>query len=219
MKPRTFTPFDPDSVGGAAITVHAVPTGETMLSEVIAQGDWHMPEAEPTGEGPGTSQPLDNTAKWRLSDLAERAFDLLKSRGLLVGEDLKGYRGRIAVAACGRRISQACIGDRMKIQAAFLHEMDRDEEASRCVVKAKATAKDIALHKLRELCREKQYPINYGESIAWRVYKRTLAQLTAKETWKVFFTINNNGSQRDGKGCPANRWKKLKSQRNAKKSL
>lgn len=215
---RTFTPFDPDSVGGAAITVHAAPVGETMLSEVIAQGEWHMPEAEPTGEGPGTAKPLDNTAKWRLSDLAERAFGLLKARGMLAGEDLKGYRGRIAVAACGRRISQACLGDRMKIQAAFLMEMDRAEEASRCVIKAKETAKDIALHKLKELCQQRQFPKAYAEGIAWRVFKMTLDECSAKQVWKVFFTINNNANKRDGKGSEANRWKKLKSQRNANKS-
>lgn len=218
MKTRTFTPFDPDSVGGAAITVHAAPVGETMLSEVIAQGDWHMPEAEAEGEGPGTSKPLDNMAKWRLSDLAERAFGLLKARGLLAGEDLKGYRGRIAKAACGRRISQACLGDRMKIQAAFLHEMDRAEEASRCAIKAKATAKDIALHKLTELCQKKQLSMAYAEGVAWRVWKRPLEQCSAKEVWAVFFTLNNNASKRDGKGRETNRWKKLKSQRNAKKT-
>lgn len=215
---RAPVPFDPDSIGGAAITVHAAPTGETMLSEVIAQGDWHMAEAESAGEGPGTSRPLDKMAKWRLSGLAERAFDLLKARGLLAGEDLKGYRGRIAVAACGRRISQACLGDRMKIQSAFLHEMDRAEEAGRCAMKAMGTARDIALHKLKELCVKKQFPKAYAEGVAWRVFKMALEDLSAKQVWAVFFTLNNNASKRDGKGNEGNRWKKLKGQRNAKKS-
>lgn len=218
MNHRTFTPFDPDSVGGAAITVHASPTCETMLSEVIAQGDWHMPEAETTGEGPGTATPLDKNAKWRLSELAERAYELLTARGLLAGEKLKDYRGRIAVAACGKRISEACHGDRMKIQAAFLHEMGQAKEAARAVVKAAATAKDIALHKLRELCQQKRYPVNYGEGIAFSVFKRPLADLTPKEVWKVYYSINNNANKRDGKGCEDNRWKRLKAQRNAKKS-
>lgn len=215
---RAPIPFDPDSIGGAAITVAAVPLGETMLSEVIAQSEWHMPEAEAAGEGPGTSKPLDNTAKWRLSELAGRAFDLLKARGLLADEDLKGYRGRIAKAACGRRISQACLGDRMKIQAAFLREMDRAEEAGRCAMKAMGTAKDIALHKLKALCQEKKFPKAYAEGVAWRVFKMTLEDLSAKQVWAVFFTLNNNASKRDGKGCEGNRWKKLKGQTNAKKS-
>jgi len=200
------------------MVVHATPKRELMLSQVIDQGDWHMPEAKPTGEGPGTAKPLDNTAKWRLSDLAERAFEMLKARGLLVGEELKGYRGRIAVAACGKRISQACLGDRMLIQAAFLREMDRAEEATRAVMKAQGTAKDIALHKLKELGLKKQFPKAYAEGVAWRVFKMTLEQLSAKQVWAVFFTLNNNASKRDGKGNEANRWKKLKGQSNAKQS-
>lgn len=215
---RAPIPFDPDSIGGAAITVAAAPMGETMLSEVIAQSEWDMPEAGALGDGPGTSRPLDKMAKFRLSELAGRAFEMLKARGLLAGEDLKGYRGRIAMAACGRRISQACLGDRMKIQAAFLHEMDRAEEAGRCAMKAMGTAKDIALHKLKELCVKKQFPKAYAEGVAWRVFKMTLEDLNAKQVWAVFFTLNNNASKRDGKGCEANRWKKLKGQRNAKKS-
>lgn len=220
MNRRAPIPFDPDSIGGAAVTVHAAPVGELMLSQVIDQGDWHGDGNDAPAHdesGPGTAKPLDKHAKWRLSELAERAFDLLKSRGLLAGEDLKGYRGRIAVAACGKRISQACHGDRMKIQAAFLHEMDRAEEASRCAVKAKATAKDIALHKLKELSQKKHFSEAYAEGVAFRVWKRPLAQLSAKEVWAVFYTLNNNASKRDGKGSEANRWKKLKSQKNAKK--
>lgn len=217
-------PFDPDSAGGAVVIVHAAPQGETMLSEVIAQQDWHGVGNDDavTGysiePGPGTAKPLDKHAKWRLSELAERAYEMLKGRGLLAGETLKNYRGRIATAACGKRISQACHGDRMLIQAAFLKEMDRAEEAARAMIKAKATAKDIAMHKLAELCRQKSYPANYGEGIAFRVFKRPLALLTQQEVWKVFYTIQNNANRRDGKGCEANRWKKLKAQKNTKKS-
>lgn len=221
MSAQAFIPFDPDSIGGGVI-VHAAPTGETMLSEVIAQEDWHMPEAEdgetgrPGDAERGTARPLDNVAKWRLSALAERAYGLLKSRGMLAGETLEGYRGRIAVAACGKRIRHACLGDRMKIQGAFLREMERAEEASRCAVKAQATAKDIALFKLKELCERRQFPATYAAGIAWRVFKLTLEQCSAKQVWKVFFTITNNANKRDGKGCEDNRWKKLKRQRSQK---
>jgi len=209
-------PFDADSIGGAYITVHAAPAEPLMLSQVIDQGDWHMPEAE---AGPGTARPLDKHAKWRLSELAERAYELLKSRGLVDGETLEGYRRRIAVAACGKRISQACHGDRMTIQAAFLREMDRAAEASRALVKSKSTAKDIALHKLAELLKQRSYPPNYGEGIALRVCKVPLAQCSAKQVWFVFYSVNNNGNKRDGKGCEDNRWKKRKAQRQSSKSL
>lgn len=226
MTRRAPIPFDPDSAGGAVVVVHAAPQGELMLSQVIDQADWHGDGNDHTvngysndDSGPGTSKPLDNKAKWRLSDLAERAFKMLDARGLLAGEKLKDYRGRIAVAACGKRISDACIGDRLKIQAAFLREMGRAEEASRVMVKAKATATDIALFKIRELCGKRSYPEGYAERIAFRIYKRPLDQLATKEVWTVFYSINNNANKRDRKGHEANRWKKLKAQRNAKKSL
>ena len=106
-----------------------------MLSEVIDQQDWHLipgqeGQEDQKGQGPGTSKPLDNHAKWKLSELAERAYTLLKSRGLLAGETLEGYRRRIAIAACGKRISQASLGDRFVIQSAFLRERERAKEAA-----------------------------------------------------------------------------------------
>lgn len=223
---RIFTPFDPDAIGGAVVVKHAPATGETMLSEVIEQQDWHAPEAEDVettgpgdlekGSGPGTSKPLDNHAKWRLSELAERAYTLLKQRGLLAGETLEGYRRRISIKACGKRISQASLGDRMTIQSAFLKEMERAEEAAKAAMKAQGTARDIALFKLRELCEKRGYPANYGEVIAWRFYKTRLQDLAAKAVWRVFFTVQNNANERDGKGNTNNRWKKLKAKRAAR---
>ena len=81
-----------------------------------------------------------------------------------------------------------------------------------------AYSQDIALFKLAEACRLKRYPENYGAGIAWRRYKKPLHELTAKQIWWVVYNVNNNANQRDGKGRPDNRWKKLKRQRAAQQA-
>lgn len=184
-------PFDPDAFGG----VSAVQTALVAVS---------APEAAEKG----SAQPLTKRQKWRLSDLAESVYLFLQRAGQIQGEDLKAWRGRIAMEACGKRISQASHGDYKLIQAALLHARGREEDARRVQIQAKATPAAIALHQLRELCRETHTPLAYAETLAKRFYKGTpLQDLTARQLWTVVYTIRNNTNAKAGVGNAANRFK------------
>lgn len=193
-----------------------------MLSEIIAGMD---ELAEAAGEAPapeeqrGTASPLGKHAKWQLSNLARSTYEHLRNAGQIqAGETEQTFRHRVALEACGRRISHARHGDRMKIQAAFLRLKGNIRAAAVATVKATNTARDIALHKLRELLREVGLPDDYAEGIARRVHKRSLSELTTgRQIWTVFYTVKNNANKKAGKGNENNRWKKLKASRQASK--
>lgn len=201
----TPTPFDPDSV----------PTTGLMLSDVMQD----LPEAPAPEQQRGTSAPLNKREKWQLSELAQAAHTRLAKMGLLDGEDLRTFRGRVSVEACGKRISAASHGDRMLIQAAFLDLMGRAQQAARAKVKAATTALDIAKHSLAKQCKERGLSAEYADGIARRIYKRPVCSLTsAKEVWTVFYTVTNNANARDGKSNAANRFKSLRAKRQPQKT-
>lgn len=214
MTRRAPIPFDPDALGGS-ILVSAAPKGVTMLSDVLkAQQGQGMGEpaaaAVPAG-AKGLAKPLSNHQKWKLSELAAAVYHYLRSQGELVGEDLKTYRGRIATQACSKRISQASHGDFMLIQAAFLHERGRIEEAKRALVKAAGTGKAIAMNALRKLCADTNTPPRHAHTMAKRFYKgAALTDLTAEQVWSIFYTIRNNANAKAGVGSKANRHKNLR---------
>lgn len=214
----TLTPFDPDSLAPARgwtadvviDEVAELPPG-MMLSDLLKGAP---AEAAPE-QGPGTAAPLDKRRKWILSELAERAYKAAKP--LTPGESLKDYRGRIATAACGRRISLASVGDYKVIQAAFLHELGAAQAAARAAAQATGTARDIALWNLGKALKKHGKSEGYAEGIAARIYKRPIAALGGKEVWTVIYTINNNANAAAGKGNADNRFKSLKAKRAANK--
>lgn len=235
MRPSPV-PFDPDLLGrvttpapaaGAPSTEQADPAPAPgpgrMLSEIIS--DMQGQDAEAADDAPapeesrGVASPLGKRAKWQLSNLARSTYEHLRNAGEIpAGETEEAFRHRIALEACGRRISHARLGDRMKIQAAFLRLKGNVRAAAVATVKAANTARDIALHKLRQLLAEQGLSEDYAEGIARRVYKRSLRELsTSRQIWTVFYTVKNNANKKAGKGSDANRWKKLKAARQAGK--
>ena len=167
-------PFDPDSIV-AAEPAAALPT----------------PAAEPPARG--MAAPLDKADKWRLSDLAKRAFARLQATGQAnAGESLAAFRQRVSIEACGRRISQACLADKGAIQAAFLSLMGNARAATHATAKALATPEAIALNALRRNLAERRLSMAYAESIAARVFKRPIRDLHAKEIWQLVYTTRTN---------------------------
>ena len=206
----TLTPFDPDSISQGCTEA---PAG-MMLSDLLARTPEAAPELPTGAVGPGTSAPLDKRAKWQLSELAEATHDLLTKSGELAGETLAAFRQRVAIAACGKRISQACLGDRMLIQSAFLKLKGSANQAARAQVKAATTALDIARHKLGSELRAASLSESYAEGISRRIYKRPICALTSpKQVWTIIFTVKNNANARDGKGRKENRFKSLRAKR------
>lgn len=217
MSMNALTPFDPDAIVGRMHSAPAAAEETPTLSQILAT--LPDPEPEPVDIPRGISSPLDNRAKYFLSVLARQTFDLLARLGTLpAGEDLATFRQRISVQACGRRISEACLGDRMTIQAAFLALKGDTRGAEVAKTKALATATSIALYKLQQTCNQRDLSADYAEGIARRIYKRPLFQLSAKEVWTVIFTLTNNANSRDKKGSNSARFKSLKKSRQSSKA-
>lgn len=214
MSTRTFIPFDPDAHAASGVVVSAPPAGETMLSQVIDAADWHGSGNDECGMTnaeclKGVAKPLNNHQKWKLSELAESVYVYLKRRGELAGETLDGFRRRVAIAACGQRISHASHGDYRAIQAAFIDLQQGLEVKRQQLTDREATALAIAKHKLWELCAKTHTPRQAAETIARRFYKGVgVEQLTtARQVWGVFYTVQNNASAAAGHGSAANRFK------------
>jgi hypothetical protein len=205
MTRRAPIPFDPDALS-QGVHVHAAPQGAAMLSELVESHDWHG--AGNDDDHKGLSKPLSNHQKWKLSELAESVYAFLRDQGLLKGEDATAYRHRIAVKACGKRISQAAHGDFKLIQAALLHERGQAEAARRALAQAAATPAVIAMHALMKLCRETGTPTHAAGTMAARFYSGAeLQDLTARQLWSIFYTVRNNANAKAGVGSKANRFK------------
>ena len=204
MSKPTFIPFDPDAHVRTGVVIHAAPLDGVTTGQAGSLS--HATHAEPAEKG--TAKPLTNHQKWKLSELAESVYEFLRSLGELKGERLEAFRQRIAVNACGSRISHASHGDFKFIQAAFLNERGRAEAARRTLVQAQATPAKIAMHKLIDLCKQTNTPANYVHTLAVRFYKGAeLHDLTAKQLWTLFYTVRNNANAKAGVGSKENRFK------------
>jgi hypothetical protein len=170
---NSITPFDPDAVMAA--------NAAGMITDPAPAPDR------------GMSAPLDNMDKWRLADLAASAYRLARQCGTLpAGETLEQFRRRVSVEACGRRISQATLGDKGRIQSAFLTIKGRASEAAAALARSASTPLAIARNALRRNLRERNLGMAYAESIAARVYKRPVADLETKEVWNIVFNVRTN---------------------------
>ncbi|HEY1048188.1 MAG TPA: hypothetical protein VGE39_00480 [Prosthecobacter sp.] len=220
MSRPTPVPFDPDQHGQVVAPKRPAQEAETtapLLSEILAAMPTESAPAIHPDDLKGTAKPLDKQAKWRLSELAEATYQHLQNAGQIpAGETLESFRRRIAVEACGRRISHASHGDRKLIQAAFLKLKGQVHQAARAVAQAASTPLDIAKHKLWEKVHELDLTPAYAESICRRFFRCTVAELkTPRQVWSVFYTVQNNANAAAGKGSPNNRFKSLRAKRQA----
>lgn len=186
------TPFDPDSVMAATFAHAMSPTPfdpDALMAAAAAI------QAAPSAPPPprGLAAPLNKLDKWRLADIAANTYRTLKAAGQIQpGETLEQFRRRVAIAACGRRISQATLADKGPIQSAFLTLKGDTQAAARATAKALGTDVQIALNALRRNLRQRHLTTAYAESIAMRFFKRPVRDLSAKEIWNVIFTVRNN---------------------------
>lgn len=170
------TPFDPDALMAAEYGSQVNPA-----------------PARPNPAPRGLSAPLNKVDKWRLSDLAARTYATLNAAGQIpAGETLAAFRHRVAIAACGRRISHATLADKTPIQSAFLRLKGDTQAAAQAIARGMSTEGDIATNALRRNLRERGLSPAYAEAIAMRVFKRAVRDLTPKEKWQVIFTVRSN---------------------------
>jgi hypothetical protein len=70
------------------------------------------------------------------------------------------------------------------------------------------TARTIAWHKLNELLTATKTPLSYASTLAGRFYKgASLFDLTARQLWALYYTVQNNANAAAGRGQRGNRFK------------
>lgn len=146
----------------------------------------------------GMSARLSNAEKRELSIQARAAWHKLSSAGA-IDEDEDAFRHRIAIQACGRRVSEALRSDYHAISAAFLAMGGDTRRALRVAERAETEPRRIALHKLNRALAEMQLNASYAEAICMRQFKRPIAEASAKQIWALFYTVTNRGRAKQRK--------------------
>jgi hypothetical protein len=130
--------------------------------------------------------PLTREQKASLSMLARKAW-----RRLGRGENENAWRHAQAIKAVGRRISEGVQRDFLPLRAHFLDLAGHTGAALDTLLAAESEKHRIALFKLGQACSQRGLPLSYPEAICKRQYRCSLAEATAPQIWRLFFTVRN----------------------------
>lgn len=134
----------------------------------------------------GAQVPLSNKQKAAISKLARQAWVLLKQRGA-TDESESDYRGREAIAACGRRVSEALNGDFEILEAHFLANAGKTGRAFTSAMKAESNGARQARFKITKLLAKHGLPDSYAAKIMQDKFKTTLDAASEKQLWAVYY--------------------------------
>lgn len=149
----------------------------------------------PSGDR-GLNVLLTTEEKQKLAILAAQAHGVMARAGA-TDEHVDEFRHRIALQACGRRISEATRRDFNDIKAAFLVILGHTKAALNAADRASTEGSRIALHKLRAALAEHGLHEGYAESICRRQFKCGLHEASAKQLWNLFYTVTNRGRSKE----------------------
>lgn len=158
----------------------------------------------PHDYAPDATSPLTKNQKWRLSELARKAWI---NRGRPGKE--ADFRREEAIAACGMRISAATQRQWAALKAHFQDMAGQPGPAFRTLIRDNGNAKRVAMHKLEQACRQQNLALGYAAAICRTQNRCELADASAPQIWRLVFTINNRGRAKQRKtGSPAAREQK-----------
>jgi hypothetical protein len=157
--------------------------------------------------------PLTNDQKRILSQLARRAFNKLRAQAKGRGEVFpvehamhgeptdpalwceETFRHEHVARACHKQGLRCCSQDDYAVvKAHFLHLLGEDGQAVRTLVSGGANEKRVADFKLNEAMRAGGFSQNYVETIARRQFHACVADLSAKQTWNLVYTLRNRAA-------------------------
>lgn len=153
-----------------------------------------MPKPIPT-----LSKPLSNLQKATLSQWAKKGYTRAKELDL-TDEREADWRGREAIAACGRRISEATNGDYLILLTHFQNLAGDSGKAFSSAIRAESDPHRQALYKLREELRKAGLEESYAEKICMDTNRCTIAQATSKQVWNLMYTVRNRAAAASKKG-------------------
>lgn len=130
--------------------------------------------------------PLDNGQKAKICMLAREAWEEEGRPG-----DPQEWRHQEQARACGHGSLRACGQEHyLLLKGHFLSLLGREDAAFRALVRHGTEDRRVALHKLREACRDAgvTYP-DYPAAIARNKHKRALDDCDEKVLWQLVFTV------------------------------
>jgi hypothetical protein len=137
----------------------------------------------------GGWKPMGKKEKMILSKLAASAA---QQQGLeLTAKELAEWRAAESVKACGVRISAASHEQWPAIKAHFEKLGGKVGKALVTHVRGGDNKRRVALWKLQTVLTEKGLAMGYAEKICQMQYKVPLKEATAKQLWRLFFTVTN----------------------------
>lgn len=146
----------------------------------------------------GLNARLTVAEKRELAIAARSAFKVLEGHGA-TDESFDEFRHRIAMNACGRRISEALRGDYSHIMAMFCAISGDTTRAFHRAMRGETEGRRIAAKKLEELLKEQGRDISYCYPLFTNMHKTTLEQANAKQVWSVFFSLKGTNAQRSNR--------------------
>ncbi len=150
---------------------------------------------EATAPEPGTTVLLTSKERQELAILAREAWLKMTGAGA-TDESFDEFRHRIAIQACGRRITEAIRSDFNLIKAAFAAIVGRTKQAINAAERSLTEGKRIAVNKLTKLLTSQERHISYSAPLFRSMYKTTLEDATTKQVWAVYFELGGTSQQR-----------------------
>jgi hypothetical protein len=139
----------------------------------------------------GLNARLSRAEKAKLAILAAQAHAVMARHGA-TDEHVDEFRQRIAIQACGLRVSEARRRHFNDIKAAFLVILGNTAGALNAAERSGTEEVRIAMHKLRAELHRHGLHEGYAEHICAAKFKRSLADATPKQVWSVFYDVKKN---------------------------
>jgi len=139
---------------------------------------------------PSQNGPLDNADKAALCIKAREAFEHVHGRQPTSQAELDAWRHEEQYRATGHTsLLSATKKDFCVIMAHWLDLLGQPAEALNWMLRALTEAHRLAMWKLKRVCAEKNFRMEYVSTVARRIWKVGIEDLTPKQLWGLKFEM------------------------------
>jgi hypothetical protein len=150
----------------------------------------------------GLGAKLSKGEKTHLAIEARKAYAKMEGNGA-TDESFDEFRHRIALQACGRRISEALRADYSALAAAFAAIRGDTGRAFHIAQRGETEGRRIAAHKLKQALSAAGLADGYAATICLQQFKTGIESASTKQLWSLFYTITNRGRSKARKTARA----------------
>lgn len=148
------------------------------------------PQVGPDYSPEGAWNPLSNEQKTRLALLAKKAA--MRQYLPTSGPEHDAWRQERSLALAKVRISEARQRHWNDLHAVWQDLAGESGKAFDILMRADGNPRRVAMYKLEQELKSRGLADNYAASICFSMFKVSLADASAKQLWKVLFTIRSH---------------------------